>query len=78
MTPEPCAWMWIDEDGIRRQAKIHTTRDGVAVVWSPRCLGDPYPWFDADYDSSDVNARYEDADLITLGVPVSFWAGFGI
>lgn len=74
-TPEPYAWTWI-EDGIRRQAKIHQTRCGRDVVWSPRVLGDPAPWFDADYAEDDPAGYFEDADLITLGMPVTAWSGF--
>ncbi|MFH8405477.1 hypothetical protein ACH4FX_11985 [Streptomyces sp. NPDC018019] len=73
--PEPYAWTWT-EDGIRRQAKIHVTRDDRTVVWSPRFLGDPRPWFDADYAEGDPAAYFEDADLLTLGIPVAAWSGF--
>jgi len=73
--PEPYAWTYT-EDGIRRQVKIHTTRDGRTVVWSPRFVGDPAPWFDADYEENDPAAYFEDSDLVTLGMPVTSWSGF--
>lgn len=72
----PRVWTWKDEDGIRRQTVIHTTRDDREVVWSPRFLGDPAPWFDADYDEGDPAAHFGDGDLITLGMPVTGWSGF--
>lgn len=75
MTPEPYAWTFT-VDGIRRQVKIHWTRDGIDVVWDPRYPGDPKPWFDGDRAEGDPAAYYEDADLVTLGVPVSSWSGF--
>lgn len=75
MTPEPYAWTW-DDDGIRRQVKMHVTRDGIDVAWDPRYLGDPRPWFDAERAEDDPAAYYADADLVTLGVPVSSWSGF--
>jgi hypothetical protein len=72
---EPYGWTYT-EDGINRQVKIHTTRDGCTVVWAPRFVGDPYPWFDADRAETDPSAYYGDVDLITLGVPVTSWSGF--
>lgn len=78
MTPElyAYAWKWIDDDKIRRQVKIHLTSDGTELVWAPRYLGDPAPWFDADRAEDDPAAYHEDADLVTLGVPVTSWSGF--
>lgn len=74
--PEPYAWTWTDEDGIRRQAKIHTTHDDRTVVWAPRFVGDPRPWFDADCAEGDPAAYFADEDLVTIGVPVTSWSGF--
>lgn len=75
MTPAPRAWTFT-EDGIRRQVALHMTHDDVEVAWAPRYPGDPAPWFDADRAGGDPAAYYEDADLVTLGVPVSSWSGF--
>ncbi|MFF0183476.1 hypothetical protein [Streptomyces sp. NPDC005244] len=75
-TPEPYAWTWTDEDGIRRQVVIHRTRDDRDVVWAPRFVGDPRPWFDADIEEGNPAGYFEDADLITLGMPVTAWSGF--
>jgi hypothetical protein len=75
---EPFAWTYIGEEGVRRQIKVHYTRDGDAVVWDPRAVGDPKPWFDANYDENDPDARYEDADLVTLGMPVTSWSSFDL
>jgi hypothetical protein len=68
---EPYVWAWIDDDGIQRQAKIHYTRDDRQVVWDPRYLGDPEPWFDADTE----NWRCGDDELVTLGDPTAPWFG---
>ncbi|MFF4699883.1 hypothetical protein [Streptomyces chattanoogensis] len=62
---EPWVHTWTDEDGIKRQAKIHYTRDDRSVVWDPRWLGDEEPWFDSDTE----NWRCGDEDLVTLGDP---------
>jgi len=75
MKPEPYVWTYT-EDGIQRQVKIHTASDGRSVQWSPRFLGDPEPWFDADYAEDDPSAYYGDDDLLTLGMPVTSWSGF--
>lgn len=75
--PEPYGWTFTDGHGIRRQVKIHKTRDGRDVIWDPRHLGDPAPWYDADYDMDDPDAHYEDDDLATLGMPVAAWSGYG-
>lgn len=75
MDAKPYAWMYT-EDGIRRQVKIHRTRDDRDVIWAPRFLGDPAPWFDADYEETDPAAYFADADLTTLGIPVAAWSGF--
>lgn len=74
--PEPYGWTFTDDYGIRRQAKMHVTRDGRDVVWDPRFVGDPRPWFDADYAEDDPAAYFADGDLVTLGVPVTAWSGF--
>jgi hypothetical protein len=65
---EPYIHTWI-EDGIQRQAQIHYTRDDRTVVWDPRYVGDPAPWFDGDYERENDAARFEDEDLVTLGDP---------
>lgn len=70
--PQPYVWTWTDEDGICRQAKIHTTDDDRQVVWDPRYVGDPCPWFDANTQ----NWRCSDAELVTLGMPATAWMGF--
>ncbi|QES45176.1 hypothetical protein DEJ49_33075 [Streptomyces venezuelae] len=75
--PEPSAWTFTDGSGIRRQVKVHTTRDGCDVFFEPRFVGDPKPWFDADRAHGDPSAYYADADLVTLGMPVTSWSGFG-
>lgn len=66
---EPFINTWTDADGIKRQNKVHFTRDDRSVVWSPRYLGDERPWFDADYELANPSAYFEDADLVTLGDP---------
>jgi hypothetical protein len=73
--PEPYAWIYTVE-GIRRQVKIHVTKDGNSVVWAPRSLGCTAPWFDADRAEDDPAAYYRDEDLVTLGKPVTAWSGF--
>ena len=75
MQPEPYVWTWT-EGGIRRQSKIHYTRCGHPVQWKPRFLGDPAPWFDTDHVKHDPAGYFADADLATLGMPVSVWSGF--
>ncbi|CAM5523876.1 MULTISPECIES: hypothetical protein [Streptomyces] len=62
---KPWIHTWTDDDGIRRQAVIHYTRDDRSVVFDPRYPGDPEPWFDGD----TVNWRCGDEDLVTLGDP---------
>lgn len=74
--PEPYGWTFTDDNGIRRQVKIHQTRDGRDVIFDPRFLGDPTPWFDADCQRYDPAGYFEDADLVTLGMPVTAWSGF--
>lgn len=74
-TAQPYGWLYT-EDGIRRQVKIHTTQDDRTVQWSPRFLGDPEPWFDADMAKDNPAAYCGDDGLVTLGIPVTAWSGF--
>lgn len=73
---EPYIHTWVDGDGIRRQIKIHWTRDGRAVQWEPRFLGDPEPWFDGNHELTDPSGYVGDDELVTLGDPNA--PGFGL
>ncbi|MEV6309925.1 hypothetical protein AB0M10_15170 [Streptomyces sp. NPDC051840] len=72
---KPYIHTWTDEDGIQRQAKIHWTRDDRTVVWDPRYLGDPEPWFDGRYEIGTPGSYVGDEELVTLGDPNSPWYG---
>ncbi|WNI17681.1 hypothetical protein [Actinacidiphila sp. ITFR-21] len=65
----PYIHTWTEEDGTRRQLKIHWTRDGRTVQWDPRFLGDPEPWFDGNHELKDPAGYVGDDELVTLGDP---------